>query len=71
MKNCNSGVGYTHLFCIRKQLTKQSWPGGIADARGIGGEDAQADALLPESLYHPNREGGSPLALQPKTTVAA
>ena len=55
---------YTHLFCIRKQLTEQSRPGGITDAGGIAGEDTEANALLPESLCHPNREGGSPCALQ-------
>lgn len=52
------------LVCRGKQLEECGGPGGVAEAGGVGGEDAQADALLPESLCHSKRESCNAGALQ-------
>ena len=47
----------TDLFHVGKQLEEQGRPGGIAETRGVGREDAEADALLLEGLSHTQGEG--------------
>lgn len=40
-----------------EELEEQGRPGGVAEARGVCGEEAEADALLLEGLSHPQGEG--------------
>ena len=49
--------GCTDLFHMGKQLEEQGGPGGVVEAGGVGGEDAEADALLLEGLGHTQGEG--------------